>query len=61
MVRTEDQQNEHSRTEMSDKTDAARRYERRRADDYAAAFGRDAFDWRDHRVVPLQAADEVAA
>ena len=61
MVRTEDRQNEHPRTEMSDPIGATQRYERRCAADYAAAFGRDAFDLRDRRVTPLQAADEIAA
>ena len=61
MVRTEDRHTEHTRTEMSDDSDAAERYERRRAADYAAAFGRDAFDWRDHSAIPLRAVPEIAA
>ena len=61
MVRTEDRQNEHPRTETSDTIDAAQRYERRRAADYAAAYGRDAFDWRDPRTPSLHAAAEIAA
>jgi len=46
---------------MSDKIDAAQRYERRRAADYADAFGRDAFDPCDQHAVPIQAAPGIAA
>jgi hypothetical protein len=60
MVRTEDRNTELTRTELSDPSTAADRFERRRAADYAAAFGRDAFDWRD-QATPLQAAPETAA
>ena len=60
MVRIEEKNSELTRTELSDPGTAADRFERRRAADYAAAFGRDAFDWRD-QAIPLQAARETAA
>ena len=59
MVRTEDRPTEYFRKEMSDDIDAAGRYERRHAADYAAAFGRDAFDWSEPPATPLRAAPDA--